>query len=154
VPFARPIKLYEHYPLPGTQLDLPVPDRQASAAAHKRSHQMGLGIVVNTIVPPTAPGRQLIDELERISDQAPFILVDIDRAGTVWNRDAGQSLVAAGRTDNLLHLAGYVSYLAMLGRADAKSLCRHSVIIASGRPHCLAAPIPGAVAARECPYIH
>jgi len=115
---------------------------------------MGLGIVVNTIVLPPTAGRQLIDELERISNQPAFILVNIDRASTVRHRNAGQPLVAATRTHSFLYLTGYVNYLAMRGRADAKSLCRHSVIIASGLPHCLAAPTPGAVAAREHPYIH
>ena len=115
---------------------------------------MGLGIVVNTVVLPATAGRQLIDELERIGDQATFILVNIDRAGTVRHRDAGQSLVTASRTDSLLYLAGYVSYLAVIARADTKSLCRHSAILASGFPRCLAAPTPGAVAARGCPYIH
>ncbi len=115
---------------------------------------MSLGVVINTVVLPTAPGRQLIDELERVSDQAAFVLVNIDRTGTVRHRDAGQPLVTATRTHSLLHLAGYVSYLAMLGRADAKSLCRHSVILASGFPRCLGAPTPGAVAARGRPYIH
>ena len=115
---------------------------------------MSLGIVVNTIVLPIAPGRQLIEQLQRVSDQAALILVNIDRAGTVRHRDAGQPLVTASRTDSLLHLAGYISYLAVLGRADAKSLCRHSVILASGFPRCLGAPTPGAVAARGHPYIH
>jgi len=115
---------------------------------------MGFGIVVNTIVLPTAPGRQLIDKLERVSDQAAFVLIDINRAGAVWCRDTGQPLVTARRADSLLHLAGYVSYLAPLACADAKSLYWHSVIIACGFPRCPAAPTPGAVAARGPPYIH
>ncbi len=115
---------------------------------------MSFGIVVNTIVLPTTAGRQLIEQLQRVSDQAAFILVNIDRAGTVRHRDAGQSLVTASRAHRLLHLAGYISYLAALACADAKSLCRHSVILASGFPRCLAAPTPGAVAVRLRPYSH
>ncbi len=115
---------------------------------------MSLGIIINTIVLPPAPGSQLMDELERVSDQAVFVLVNIDRAGTVRHRDAGQSLVATGRTHSFLYLAGYVTYLAVLTCADAKSLCRHNVILASGFPRRLAAPTPGAVAARGRPYIH
>jgi len=115
---------------------------------------MGLGIVVNTIMLPTPPGRQLIEQFQRVSDQAVFIFVNIDRASAVRHRDASQPLVTAGRMDRLLHPAGYVSYLAALACADAKSLRRHSVILASAFPRCLAAPTPNAVATREHPYIH
>jgi len=114
---------------------------------------MGLGIVINTVVPPTAAARQLIEQSQSVSNQAAFIFIDIDRAGTVRHRDAGQPLVTATGTHRLLHLAGYVSYLAAFGRADVKSLCRHGVVFTSGFPRCLAAPTPGAVAASGYPCI-
>lgn len=111
-------------PLPGTQVELAIGNRQGGFVMEKQRLQMCVGVVLaRPMMLVFRPRRrQFFQPLVDVFNKAVFEIIHINGRGNVHRRNETQSVLYTAAAHNLFHLIGDVDHFAAFARLKRKIL--------------------------------